>query len=122
MNTTSVAIYIRVSTKMQEDRYSLPAQRHELTKYAEQQGWHIVRAFEDVDSGANYEKVGLTKLLDAVDDGLIDIVLVTDQDRLSRLDTVNWELLKGVLRDNNVKIAEPGRIVDLSNEDDEFFQ
>lgn len=121
MSTTSVAIYIRVSTKMQEDRYSLPAQRHELTKYAEQQGWNIAKVFEDVDSGANYEKVGLTKLLDAVDDGLIDIVLVTDQDRLSRLDTVNWELLKGVLRDNNVKIAEPGRIVDLSNEDDEFF-
>lgn len=121
MSKHNVAIYIRVSTKLQEDRYSLPAQRHELTKYAEQQNWNITKIYEDVDSGANYEKAGLTKLLDAVDDGFVDIVLVTDQDRLSRLDTVNWELLKGVLRDNNVKIAEPGRIVDLSNEDDEFF-
>ncbi|KFL44565.1 hypothetical protein CH76_01790 [Lysinibacillus sp. BF-4] len=121
MSKHNVAIYIRVSTKLQEDRYSLPAQRHELTKYAEQQGWHITKIYEDVDSGANYEKAGLTKLLDAVDDGFVDIVLVTDQDRLSRLDTVNWELLKGVLRDNGVKIAEPGNIVDLTNEDDEFF-
>ncbi len=116
-----VAIYIRVSTKLQEDRYSLSAQTVELTRYANQQGWEIVEIFRDVDSGTKLDKDGLKALLDCVENGQVDIVLCIEQDRLSRLDTVKWEYLKGVLRENNVKIAEPGRISDLSNADDEFF-
>src|SRR5699024_10606483 len=51
-----------------------------------------------------------------------DVLLVLDQDSLSRLDTISWECLKSVLRDNLVKIAEPnGTITDLTNEDDEFL-
>lgn len=115
------AIYIRVSTKMQEDRYSLAAQHTELTAYATNQGWAIIDEFKDVDSGGKLDKKGLNNLLDAVEEGRIDVVLCIDQDRLSRLDTVAWEYLKATLRDNHVKIAEPGNIVDLSNEDDEFI-
>ncbi|MEY9973130.1 site-specific DNA recombinase [Lysinibacillus sp. RC46] len=121
LNQLLVAIYIRVSTKLQEDKYSLSAQLHDLTKYAESQGWIIVDTFKDVDSGAKFDKKGLHALLDCVEDGLVDVVLVVDQDRLSRLDTVDWELLKDVLRDNKVKIAEPGSMVDLDNEDQEFM-
>src|SRR5690606_33010698 len=51
----------------------------------------------------------------------IDVVLVVDQNRLSRLDTIAWEYLKSTLRENDVKIAEPGNIVDLNNEDHEFI-
>lgn len=116
-----VAIYIRVSTKLQEDRYSLNAQTTELTRYAQSQGWNIVDIFKDVDSGTKLKKDGLEAMLDHVEDGKIDVVLCIEQDRLSRLDTIKWEYLKGMLRDNHVKIAEPGNIVDLSNEDDEFI-
>lgn len=116
-----VAIYIRVSTKLQEDKYSLEAQRLELTRYANEQKWNIVDIYKDVDSGGKLHKPGLEALMDAVDDGLIDIVLCVDQDRLSRLDTIEWEILKKTLRENNVKIAQPGNIVDLDNEDDEFI-
>ncbi|WP_246110945.1 recombinase family protein [Sporosarcina luteola] len=116
-----MAIYIRVSTKLQEDRYSLKAQTTELTRYAESQNWKIIDIFKDVDSGTKLDKDGLEAMLDQVEDGKIDIVLCIEQDRLSRLDTIKWEYLKGVLRDNRVKIAEPGNIVDLSNEDDEFI-
>lgn len=120
-NALRVAIYIRVSTKLQEDKYSLSAQTHELTQYANSMNWEIVYTFKDVDSGTKINKGGLDSLLDAVEDGKVDVVLCIEQDRLSRLDTLNWEYLKDVLRDNEVKIAEPGNIVDLSNEDDEFF-
>lgn len=116
-----VAIYIRVSTKLQEDRYSLSGQLTELTRYAKAQGWEIVDTFKDVESGAKFDKQGLEALLDCVEDGKVDIVLVIEQDRLSRLDTVDWELLKDVLRENGVKIAEPGSMIDLSNDDDEFI-
>ncbi|MEK4700405.1 recombinase family protein [Solibacillus sp. FSL R7-0668] len=120
-NVLCVAIYIRVSTKGQEDKYSLAAQEHELTLYAKSQKWTIVKIFKDVDSGAKFDKKGLNALLDCVDDGLVDIVLVADQDRLSRLDTIDWEILKDALRENKVKIAEPGTIINLENEDDEFL-
>lgn len=116
-----VAIYIRVSTKLQEDRYSLSGQLTELTRYAIAQGWEIIETFKDVESGAKFDKAGLEALLDCVEDGKVDIVLVIEQDRLSRLDAVDWELLKDVLRENKVKIAEPGSIIDLSNDDDEFI-
>ncbi|WP_399632741.1 recombinase family protein [Sporosarcina sp. SG10008] len=82
--------------------------------------WEIVDVYKDADSGTKLDKDGLEAMLDAIEEGLVDIVLCIEQDRLSRLDTVKWEYLKSVLRDNDVKIAEPGSIVDLTNIDDEF--
>lgn len=120
-NVLRVAIYIRVSTKMQEEKYSLNAQKVELTRYAESQGWEIIGIFRDVDSGTKLKKDGLEAMLDCVEDGKVDVVLCIEQDRLSRLDTMKWEYLKGILRENNVKIAEPGNITDLSNANDEFI-
>ncbi|MBV2197413.1 recombinase family protein [Bacillus velezensis] len=101
-------LYYRVSTKMQEHKYSLKAQKQELRKYAESQNWIIAKEFRDVDSGAKLDKSGLNALLDFVEEGGCDVVLCIDQDRLSRLDTVSWEFLKSALRENNVRIAEPG--------------
>lgn len=116
-----VIIYIRVSTKLQEKKYSLAAQQTELIRYANSMGWEIVAEYKDVDSGGKLEKEGLNALLDDVEDDKADVVLVFDQDRLSRLDTLEWEYLKDILRKNQVKIAEPGRMADLSNADDVFF-
>lgn len=116
-----VFIYIRVSTKLQEHRFSLKAQIQELIQYAQSMGWVIVGIYRDVDSGGKLDKSGLTQLLDDVDEDKGDVVLCIDQDRLSRLDTVAWEYLKSQLRENSVKIAEPGKITDLADEDDEFF-
>lgn len=116
-----VIIYIRVSTKIQEKKFSLEGQRIELTRYAESMGWSIVATYQDNESGNKLDKEGLNALLDDVEDDKTDVVLVFDQDRLSRLDTLEWEFLKDVLRKNKVKIAEPGRITDLTNDDDVFF-
>lgn len=122
MSTNIRAIlYYRVSTKLQEKKFSLAAQETELARYAKQQGWEIVATFQDTDSGGKLDKAGLNALLDCVEEGKADVVLVIDQDRLSRLDTMSWEYLKGILRENKVKIAEPGMITDLANEDDEFI-
>src|SRR5690625_247571 len=117
-----VANYYRVSTKLQQDKFSLAAQKTELHSYVNKQNWSFVDEFIDVETGGQLEKAGLNALLDIVENGRVDVVLCMDQDRLSRLDTISWEYLKSVLRDNNVKIAEPtGNITDLSNEDDEFM-
>ena len=117
------AIYMRVSTRLQDeaDRFSMSAQSTELNRYAEQQGWKIVGEFKDVESGGQLQKKGLNAMLDLVEDGIIDVVLCIDQDRLSRLDTVAWEYLKSQLRENDVMIAEPGSLTDLKDEDQEFM-
>ncbi|MCY7779126.1 recombinase family protein [Bacillus haynesii] len=75
---------------------------------------------QDIESGGKLHKKGLNALLDIVEEGKIDVVVCIDQDRLSRLDTISWEYLKSTLRENKVKIAEPGTIVDLDEEDQEF--
>ncbi|KEP27248.1 recombinase family protein [Bacillus zhangzhouensis] len=117
------ALYYRVSTPGQatEDKYSLRSQKEELTKYAASQGWTVVGEFQDVGSGGKLEKKGLNQLLDFVEKGNCEVVLCIEQDRLSRLDSLGWEFLKSTLRENQVKIAEPGFITDLDNEDDEFI-
>ncbi|MYL41784.1 recombinase family protein [Virgibacillus salexigens] len=116
-----IAIYYRVSTKLQEKKFSLPAQKEELRSYAHKENWTIINEFKDVESGGKLKKDGLNALLDLVEEGGIDAVLCIEQDRLSRLDTVSWEYLKDTLRENKVKIAEPGVLIDLDNEDDVFI-
>lgn len=117
-----VANYYRVSTQLQQEKFSLSAQKTELRSYLEKQKWVLVDEFTDVETGGRLDKAGLNALLDLVENGRVDAVLCMDQDRLSRLDTVSWEYLKSVLRENHVKIAEPnGTLTDLHNEDDEFI-
>ncbi|UTW69900.1 recombinase family protein [Anaerobacillus sp. HL2] len=47
-NEIRCAIYIRVSTKLREDRFSLGAQSSELNAYAKRQGWNIIGQYKDV--------------------------------------------------------------------------
>ena len=42
--------YVRVSSKEQEQGFSIPAQRQLLTEYAEREGLHVVQEFEDVET------------------------------------------------------------------------
>ncbi|QKY69442.1 recombinase family protein [Lentibacillus sp. CBA3610] len=116
-----VANYYRVSTQLQEKKFSLPAQKQELKSYISQKEWTLIDEFIDVESGGKLKKDGLNALLDLVEEDGIDVVLCIEQDRLSRLDTVAWEYLKDTLRENQVKIAEPGVLIDLDNEDDVFI-
>jgi site-specific DNA recombinase len=118
-----VVIYIRVSTQGQalEDKYSLRAQESELTSYVKNMGWHLVDIISDVDSGGKFAKAGLQTVMDFAEEGKMDIVLVLDQSRLSRLDGLHWEMLKAVLKENDVKLAEPGRMVDLNDDVQEFM-
>jgi len=116
-----VAIYIRVSTLRQsEEGYSLENQERVLVDYANQVDWNISGIFKDVDSGAKFDKSGLNNILELAEERQIDVVLVLDQDRLSRLNMIEWELLKSKLRENDVKIAQPGKLTDLTDENSEF--
>jgi len=85
-----VALYIRVSTQEQKvDGYSLESQRKKLLAYVrENKGLNLVTqddwVYEDVHTGSEMNRTGLKKLLEDVEAGKYDAVLVWKIDRLSR--------------------------------------
>lgn len=71
-------VYIRVSTTMQVDGYSLDAQRDKLRKYAEYQNMEIVQEFADEGkSGKSVEgRPEFQRMLDYIEDGTDDVQFV----------------------------------------------
>jgi DNA invertase Pin-like site-specific DNA recombinase len=46
----AAVMYVRVSSKEQEQGFSIPAQRQLLTEYADREGLHVLQEFEDVET------------------------------------------------------------------------
>lgn len=80
------ALYMRVSsTKQVKEGDSIPAQRDALTKYAKEKGYSIAGEYlDDGVSGTRADRDELSRLLDDVKAGKIDIILITKLDRLYR--------------------------------------
>jgi len=79
--------YLRVSTTGQRDEKTIEAQRHELNKFAQTNGYTIIKEFVDeAVSGATEigGRVGLPALLNALQDGVVKDVLVYDMGRIAR--------------------------------------
>lgn len=73
--------YVRVSTDMQAaDGLSLEAQREAIRAYCASQGIHLVRIYQDVESGGKADRAGLVSALRAE----FDVLIVLKFDRLSR--------------------------------------
>lgn len=81
-----VAIYIRVSTARQDlEGYSIPLQKERLIAYCKAKGWAVAGVFVDPGhSGSSLDRPGITQLIDGVEAGRFDVVLVYKLDRLSR--------------------------------------
>lgn len=79
---TSVALFVRVSKQSQD----LERQIHDLTRYAETQGWTIVATIAEKISGATEQSLrkGIAELLDLVKNRRINKVLVSEISRLGR--------------------------------------
>jgi site-specific DNA recombinase len=80
------ALYARVSTDQQADKYSLPSQLAAMRKYAAERGYRISEEFTFVDdySGASLDRPALIALREAVRSRAVDIVLAYTLDRLGR--------------------------------------
>jgi len=77
--------YTRVSTDGQVDGAGLDTQQERIEAFCVSQGWHLDEIFEDPGySGAMMDRPGLGALLEAVDAGDIERVVVYRLDRLSR--------------------------------------
>lgn len=119
------AIYARVSTDKQAEKYSIPAQKKLCAELCQRNGWRVVREFIDEGySGSLFEdRPAFVTLLSFAEQKKIDVIVTTDSDRLARPDNlVDLGRLQKVLIANDVKLATlGGRVSDLSNSSDWFF-
>ena len=80
-----VATYTRISTDEENQPYSLEAQALRLGSYIEsQEGWELVRRFEDKCSGASLDRPELQRALREARGRRFDVLLVYRVDRLAR--------------------------------------
>ena len=90
MNTVSVqikrvALYARVSTEEQREGQTIDSQISELERFAKDKEWQVTGIYKDEGwSGSILARPELDRLRDTAMQGLFDVVLVNDVDRLAR--------------------------------------
>lgn len=95
--TIPAVAYYRMSTDKQEA--SIPDQRKAVEKFAEQNGYRILREYSDegISGWKSTERKGFSKLIDDAPNGEFKAVLCWDIDRFSRFDPLEanhyWYLL-----------------------------
>jgi DNA invertase Pin-like site-specific DNA recombinase len=82
-----VALYARVSTERAEQETSLARQTEELTSFARQSGWEVVRSVQEKASGYSEERWGLLQVLEDFNERRIEAVIIQDESRLGRGNT-----------------------------------
>ena len=81
------ALYVRVSTELQEKEQTIESQLAAVTRYAEKNGLHHSPALTYADdgyTGTRLDRPGLDELRDHAREGRFDVVVVLCPDRLAR--------------------------------------
>lgn len=91
-------LYARVSTKDQKD--DLNRQIDNLKQYAYSKGYSF-EIITDIGSGINYKKEGLLKMINLVECGEVDRIIVLYKDRLIRF---GYDLIEYICKLNDTKI------------------
>ena len=94
-----VRAYLRASTKEQDAKRA----KTTLTDFAKEHNLVICNWYIENESGATLKRPELFRLLDDCHSG--DIMLIEDVDRLSRLNTSDWEQLKRLIKDKTIRIV-----------------
>jgi len=97
------AVYARVSTQEQSDGWSLDSQYEHCRDYANEKGWRVVRALEDVHSGQDYDRPAFGRLLRLARDGAFSRIVLWRMDRFGRDPAWNL-LLERDLRERGIEI------------------
>lgn len=97
------AIYIRVSTQEQAmEGYSIQAQTERLQAYCKAKGWGVFHTYTDAGfSGSNMERPALSQLIEDVEAGRVDCVLVYKLDRLSRSQKDTLHMIEDIFLDHD---------------------
>lgn len=94
-----VRAYLRASTNEQDAQRA----RGSLDRFAHERGVVICNYYAENESGTRLDRPELFRLL--ADSRPEDVLLVEDVDRLSRLTGIEWEKLKGIIRQRAVRVV-----------------
>lgn len=111
-----VAIYIRVSTARQDQEgNSIPMQKSRLISFCKAKGWVVAGMFVDPGhSGSSLDRPGIVSLVNGVEAGKYDAVLVYKLDRLSRSQKDTLYLIEDIFMKNNVAFVSMQESFDTS--------
>lgn len=91
--------YLRASTDDQDASRA----KNGLIDFAHKMGFPIACWFEENESGAQLHRPELFRLLDVAMAG--DIILIEQVDRISRLNSKDWEQLKSIIANKGLKVV-----------------
>lgn len=115
-----VWIYTRLSHDDDRETNSLRNQREICRAFAKQHGWPVVgESADDNASGMSFSRCGLDQIIEAVEHGRIDGVVVKDLSRLGRYRT-QTALLIDYLRERGVRVLSATEGLDTFREEDDL--
>lgn len=117
------ALYVRVSTEAQAERWSLPAQRRALVEFCERQGW-TYELYEDAGiSGETLDaRPAMVRLLDDARHSRVDVVVAVEMERFSRSESLfDWLVIKQAFREGQAKFGTPQQLYDPFDPEDDFL-
>lgn len=116
-----VWLYARLSRDEDDELNSLTNQQNIIREFADKNGFNIVgESFDDNVSGMHFNREGINKIYEVVENKLIDAVIVKDMSRLGRHKT-QTALFIDYLRENDVKVLSVTENLDTSNENDDLI-
>ena len=107
--------YLRASTKLQDAERA----KNELKDFADKKGIKVSFWFTENETGSKLDRPELFRLLEITELG--DVLLVEQIDRISRLNSKDWEALKLIIAEKGIKIVSldlptSHRLIDSSDE------
>ena len=113
-------LYYRLSRDDDPNMNSLENQRNILVDYAQAHNFKIVgESFDDGISGMHFRRAGFDKLWDAVEQQLIDIVLVKDLSRFGRHKSMTAMYIEELTK-ANIRVISATENLDSLNENHDF--
>ena len=117
------ALYLRVSTDAQTERFSLPAQRRILAEFCERQGWQY-EVYED--AGISGETISarpaMQRLLRDAQAKAFGVALAVEVERFSRsTDLFDWLAIRKTFRDAGIRWGTPSQLFAPDDPEDGFL-
>lgn len=111
-------LYGRVSTYKQKS--DLANQMQELKDFAQSKGYHVDHTFADIASGISFKRrKEFFKMFDLILDGKVERVIITHQDRLSR---VGFELFEYLFQNYSTTIETVSDELNPKTDEEELFE
>lgn len=115
------ALYGRVSTGHEEQQESIKVQEEALLKYAYENNFEVVlRCFDEGYSGTDFNRPGIFKLREYIENGSINLVIVKDLSRIGRNNMLTL-LFLDYLSKKNVRLIAVNEGYDTMKDEDELI-